>query len=90
MGSSVVSEKEDVHVDPANDTQQVTSTSIIAEKGGLDLEKAAGVQMARRSSSVAEMGENHDGPALETQDDTAALFQEPQIEKWRLVSLYVR
>jgi hypothetical protein len=90
MSSSTVTDKGNVPIEPENDTQPVTSTCTVAEIGGIDLEKVAGVQTASRSSGVAEMGDNHDGPALEVQDDTAALFQEPQIKKWRLVSLYVR
>jgi hypothetical protein len=97
MNSSTDPEKETAHFDPTNDTQPTRSASTVVEKDVLDLEKAAGVQTATSASSIAEHGDRHNEPTpeaqndtLEAQNDTRALFQEPQIEKWRLISLYVR
>jgi hypothetical protein len=90
MNSSTDPEKENVNVELANDTHPIRSASTIVEKEELNLEKAAGVQTATSASSVADKAESHNEPTSEAQDDTAALFQEPQIQKWRLIPLYVR
>jgi hypothetical protein len=90
MSSPTITEKENAHVDQTTDTHPTTSTSTVVEQGLLDLEKAADVQTAKSCSSVAERGEEHVDQTPEAHGDTAALFREPQIDKWRLVSLYIR
>jgi hypothetical protein len=90
MSSPTITEKENAYVDQATDTHPTTSTSTVVEQGLLDLEKAADVQTAKSCSSVAEKGEEHANQTPEAHEDTADLFREPQIEKWRLVSLYIR
>lgn len=49
-----------------------------------------GDEKAMSSSSALEKGEGHGGAPSEPQQPPMGTFQEPQIEKWKLVSLYVR
>jgi hypothetical protein len=67
--------------------------STVTHDGVVDIEKAPSnsvAQTAMSSSSAIEKGDVQSEAISKPQNPPMGAIQEPRIEKWRLVSLYVR